>query len=361
MHPEPSVEQRQLQESVARFCRERVTPERLLAWQSSERGIDDATWRAIAELGWLGIGVAEEHGGSGLGLVEVACVLEQCGRGLIPQAVIHAVRGAVALAELEPTAPELRDLACGAATLTLALDERAAREAGALRTRIVEGPGGLSVGGEKCFVPTPGADLHIVAARRGDAVVLALLDGGAAAVQTLRAFDGAPQGVVRYDEVPVLRLLHTEGQGDAALRRLRRAQTALALAEMVGGMRAALETTVAYVKEREQFGQKIGVFQAVQHQIADMATAHTASRHLAWQAITRFAAGSEQGVELEMAAAFVARSFKDITLAAHHLHGGAGYIVEHPLHLHAERAQALCLRYAPEAAALAAIAAHLLD
>ena len=66
-------------------------------------------------------------------------------------------------------------------------------------------------------------------------------------------------------------------------------------------------------------------------------------------------------MELMHAAAFVPQAFKRVTLAAHHLHGGAGYVVEHPLHLHSERAQALCIRYAPEAAALATIASDLLD
>jgi hypothetical protein len=154
--------------------------------------------------------------------------------------------------------------------------------------------------------------------------------------------------------------------GDAAalavaLRTLRREATALALAEMVGGMQAALDTTVAYVKEREQFGQKLAVFQAVQHQVADMATAYTAARHLAWQAITRLASGTEEGTELATAAAFCAPAFKRLTFAAHHLHGGAGYVVEHPLHYHSERAQTLCIRYAPEAPALASIAAALLE
>ena len=92
-----------------------------------------------------------------------------------------------------------------------------------------------------------------------------------------------------------------------------------------------------------------------------MAMALTAARHLAWQAITRVAAGTEEGMELMHAAAFVPQAFKRVTLAAHHLHGGAGYVVEHPLHLHSERAQALCIRYAPEAAALATIASDLLD
>ncbi|MFN8641802.1 MAG: acyl-CoA dehydrogenase family protein [Candidatus Binatia bacterium] len=142
---------------------------------------------------------------------------------------------------------------------------------------------------------------------------------------------------------------------------LRREAVALALAEMVGGMQAALDMTVAYVKEREQFGQKIAVFQAVQHQVADMATAYTAARHLVWQAIARLAAGSEQGGELEHAVAFAAPAFKRITWTAHHLHGGAGFVVEHPLHHHSERAQTLAIRYAAEAPALAAVAADLLD
>lgn len=361
MHPEASAEQRELKELVARFCREQVTPERLSAWAADERGVDDATWRRVADLGWLGIGVAERHGGSGLGLVEVACVLEECARGLMPLPVVHALRGVTALAGLDADAAELAELARGETVLAIALDERSARAADALEARCEERGGHSVVSGEKCFVPMPRAPLHLVAARSAAGLALLLVDAAGAAIDEVRAFDGAPQGHVRYQEAPVLRVLHAAGAGASALARVRREQTALALAEMIGGMRAALDAAIAYVKEREQFGQKLAVFQAVQHQVADMATAHTAARHLAWQAITRLAAGTEQGSELEEAAAFVARAFKDVTLTAHHLHGGAGYIVEHPLHWHAERALALGIRYAPEGEALAAIAARLLD
>jgi alkylation response protein AidB-like acyl-CoA dehydrogenase len=142
---------------------------------------------------------------------------------------------------------------------------------------------------------------------------------------------------------------------------MRRQQVALALAEMVGGMSAVLEMTVAYVKEREQFGQKIAVFQAVRHQVADMGTSFTAARHLAWQAICRVARRSEQGTELASAVAYVGQAFKRLCWTAHHLHGGAGFVVEHRLRFHSERAQSLCVRYAPEAPALAEIAAALLD
>jgi alkylation response protein AidB-like acyl-CoA dehydrogenase len=118
---------------------------------------------------------------------------------------------------------------------------------------------------------------------------------------------------------------------------------------------------VAYVKEREQFGQKIALFQAVRHQIADMATAYTAARHLAWQAISRVAAGTEDGHEVASAVAYVGQAFKRLCWASHHLHGGAGFVVEHRMRFHSERAQSLCIRYTPEAPALAEIAAALLD
>jgi alkylation response protein AidB-like acyl-CoA dehydrogenase len=362
MHPEPTKEQQELMEAVERFCQEQITPERLAAWEGEPRGVDERSWRSIAELGWFGLGVPENAGGSGLGLVEVACLLHECGRGLIPRAVIAAIRASWALARLDPRAPELPDVAAGRRIVTLALDEESARDAERYRTR-VEGEGGAAaISGEKWYVADGlKADLQIVAARDGRGVSLLLVARDRTSPSGLRSFDGEPEARVRYERAPVLRRLAGPGEGLRAVHDLRCEQTALALAEMVGGMKAALDLTVAYVKEREQFGQKIAVFQAVQHQVADMATARTAARHLAWQAITRLADGPARGVDLETAAAFVGRAFKQITLTAHHLHGGAGYVVEHPLHYHAERAQALCIRHTPEAAALGAVAASLLD
>ena len=67
MHPEPTKEQQELMEAVERFCREQITPERLAAWEREPRGVDERSWRAMAELGWFGLGLPESAGGSGLG------------------------------------------------------------------------------------------------------------------------------------------------------------------------------------------------------------------------------------------------------------------------------------------------------
>ena len=358
MHPELSEEQSELQASVDRFARHYVSPEKLQAWEKSD-GIDAQTWKGICELGWLGVGVGAESGGSGLGIIEVACVLEECARALVPRRVNNAIRGAAALARLDPGAAELPELCLGRKRLTMAIDERNARRPGNFTCRLLRESGDARVSGEKWCVIDPGADWHLVAAGDdGNTVALVLIDAASVEVSPLRSFDGSAQGAVCYDNAKVVRIV---AAGEESFRSVQRVQTALALAEMLGGMRAALEATVEYVKQREQFGQKIGVFQAVQHQVADMSLAFTASRHLAWQAISRLAKGSEEGVELESAVVFVSRSFKDITLSAHHLHGGAGYIVEHPLHYHSERAQSLAIRYAPEAEAFDVVAASLLD
>jgi alkylation response protein AidB-like acyl-CoA dehydrogenase len=362
MHPEPTTEQRELMEAVERFCKEEITPERLATWEREPRGVDAGFWDAAARLGWFGLGLPERAGGSGLGLVEVAALLQECSRGLVPQAVVAAIRSGWALARLDPEAPQIAEVAAGRAVVTLAFDEESNRDPSRFETRVERGSAGARVSGTKSYVPFgQRADLHVVAAREGDGISLVLVGRDGWSAEPLRTFDGEEQSVVHYSEAPVLRGLGAPGRSGAALAEVRREQTALALVEMVGGMQAVLDLTVAYVKEREQFGQKIAVFQAVQHQVADMATAYTASRHLAWQAITRLARGTLQGGELEMAAAYVGQAFKRVSLAGHHLHGGAGFVVEHPLHYYAERAQALCIRYTPEADALSSIASRLLD
>jgi hypothetical protein len=253
-------------------------------------------------------------------------------------------------------------VAAGKRAVTVALDEEDCRDAARYSTLVEGTASAVRLTGSKWFVANgEDADFQIVAAREGGDVALVLVSREASSAIPLRTFDGERQAIVHYESSPILRRLGQPGQGRAALERLRREATAFALAEMLGGMRAVLDLTVAYVKEREQFGQKIAVFQAVQHQVADMGTAYTASRHLAWQAITRLHAGTEQGSELATAAAFVGQAFKRLTFAGHHLHGGAGYVVEHPMHYYAERAQALCIRYTPEATALAEVASALLD
>ena len=110
-------------------------------------------------------------------------------------------------------------------------------------------------------------------------------------------------------------------------------------ADLIGGADAVLETTVRYVGEREQFGAKLGTFQAVQQMVAVMAIDLEGARHVTRQALWRLADGQPSDREIAIAKAWTGRAYRDITLLAHQLHGGAGYVVEHELHRHALRAK----------------------
>jgi alkylation response protein AidB-like acyl-CoA dehydrogenase len=360
----PTEEHAELIAAVRDYCRREVTPERLLQWEAKPGLVDAQLRPAIAALGWLGLGVPTSAGGSGASLLDVAFLLEEGARGLLPRPLAASIRASTALARLDPASSVLSDLAAGRRTLALALDEESARRPSAYRTTIAASGSGAVVNGAKAYVPEGAdADLHLVAAREGSGVSLVLVERAAAGVSiaSLRGFGGDRQAHVTYAGAPVLARVSAPGGGAAAFERLQREQLALALAEMIGGMEEVVAMTVAYVKEREQFGQKIALFQAVRHQVADIGTTLTAARHLAWQAITRVAKDALQGDELASAAAFVGQGFKRVCWTGHHLHGGAGFVVEHRLRFHSERAQSLCIRYAAEEPALAQIAASLLD
>ncbi|GIW43598.1 MAG: acyl-CoA dehydrogenase [Candidatus Binatia bacterium] len=357
-----TAEQQAIAESVRRWAREQVTPAQLREWDNLPAGIDERTWQRCAHLGWFGLAVPAEQGGAGLSLLEVAMWFQEAARGLVPLPLMQAVRAAHALALLSPDAPELSSVASGAAVVSLAAPEPTASDPELWHAAIQQAGDRWVLSGEKIHVSNAGlAQYHVVGAHGASGLSWCLVEASAAEMQPLRTFDGDRQAHVVYRAVPVHRVLVSGSEARRRWRRLCQEHLALALVEMVGIMDAVLERTVSYVKEREQFGQKIGVFQAVQHQVADMATAYTAGRHLAWQAVARLAAGTYQGWELDVAAAFVPQACKRLTLVAHHLHGGAGYVVEHPLHYYSERAVTLCVRYALERNALEAVAQQWLD
>ncbi|MGH7787821.1 MAG: acyl-CoA dehydrogenase family protein, partial [Candidatus Binatia bacterium] len=197
MELSPTAEQQALKDAVERFCQEQITPERLQAWEKEPRGIDIAAWRAIADLGWFGLGIPEARGGSGRGLVDVGCLLQECARGLVPRSVINAIRAGWALARLDPDAPELEAIGRGEHVVALALDEQHASQPDHFRTAI-EGAGNAArVTGEKWFVANGvSADSYVVAAREANRLSLVLVAGAAAERRAMRAFDNEEQAAV---------------------------------------------------------------------------------------------------------------------------------------------------------------------
>lgn len=342
------------------LCEREVDVPRLQAWETGADAAEVALFEQVAQLGWVGIGVPVSAGGSGAPLSDVAMLVAECARGLVPRSVLGPIEAAFALGAVAPQSVVLEQLARGDNRLALAVDEESARDPRHFTTRVVTTSGAACVSGGKAYVSNAvEAELHLVVVREVDEAALVLVEAGDPRVvcEPLRTFGGDRQAHVRYENVPIVEQVG----GAEAVECLARTQSALALAEMIGGIDAVLAMTVEYVQEREQFGQKIALFQAVRHQIADMGIRFTAARHLAWQAITRIDRGLVEGHEIESALAYVGRAFRDVCFAGHHLHGGAGFVVEHRLRFHSERAQSLAVRYAAEAPALETIARALLD
>lgn len=333
---------------VARsFLRARFPSDRIRELIGTVDGFDGTSWSEISELGWLGIAIPEERGGAGYSFLERCLLLEEMGRVLCPEPYLSSAvlaADALALAATEEAGGELLTaIAAGStrATLVAAGDLLAGSPpaggvtAGADGDRL-DGDGGLVLDGAS-------AELLVV--------IAALADGGLGLFEVDPAADGVritPAATV--DETR--RTARVEFEGAAARRLdggdetearvaevLDRGAISLA-AEMVGGAQQALEMTITYMNEREQFGRPIGAFQALKHRVADLFVTNDAAREGVYAAAD--VAVDRQLGDLPMAAAVAKRAASQaycLTAGeAIQLHGGIGFTEEHDIGLHYKRA-----------------------
>jgi alkylation response protein AidB-like acyl-CoA dehydrogenase len=348
MHLAPTDEQQAIQQGARRFLATEITRERRLEWDRLAEGHDSTFWRAVAGLGWFGFALPESMGGQGASLVDLGLLLEECGRAVAPLGVFAAIAGGLALDALGTDAQRrewLPAIARGTRAVTLAVAERAAAlEPSALETTLTRRGDTLRLDGEKRYVlQGVTADAFLVAARDGAGVSVVLVPASAAGVtvEASSTLGKDRQSTVRLHGVslPAAASCRAPGAAWGTLERLRRTLAALLCADLIGGADAVLDMTVRYVGEREQFGARLGTFQAVQQMVAVMAIELEGARHVTRQALWRLANDRPADREVAIAKAWTARAYREITLLAHQLHGGAGYVVEHPLHRHTLRAK----------------------
>jgi 3-oxocholest-4-en-26-oyl-CoA dehydrogenase beta subunit len=369
VHLAPTDEQRAVQEEARRFLQTEITRERRLAWDQTPEGHDPVFWQAVAGLGWLGWGLPASYGGNGASLLDVGLLVEECGRAVAPLGIFAAITGGLALAAVGTPAQKRRwlpEVARGQKVVTLAVAEvEAAGNPAAFGTMLRRRGRQLRLDGEKAFVlQGVTADAFLVAARDGRDVsaVLVPVTTPGVSVRAQKTFGKDRQSLVRFRDVSLdaSALCGRPGAAWPRLQTVRERAAALLCCDMVGGADAVLGMTVAYVGEREQFGVKLGTFQAVQQMAAVMAIDLEGARHVTRQALWRLSEGRPAGRELAVAKAWSGRAYRDITLAAHQLHGGAGYVVEHELHRYSARAKEAELRFGSTEEWLEALADRLL-
>lgn len=335
-------EQEQLRDLAHQILSDHVTQERLRAVESGTEGFDRETWSAFARANLIGLAISEEHGGSGLGFLEVALVLEQIGRHVAPIPYLATVvLGAMPIDRFgndEQKNRLLLPVASGDAILTAALIEPAGDDRTAPATTATKDGARWRLDGVKTAVPAAHlAERVLIPASTGSGKIgLFALDPRSSGVDLQRQRSTNNERLSQIvlsgavvDERDVIG--NPEGGREILDWTIERTLAGLCAIEL-GVAAEALRMTAEYTSKREQFGKPIGSFQAVGQRAADAFIDVEAIRLTAYQAAWRLAAGLPASEEVRIAKFWAAEGGHRATYAAQHLHGGIGVDVDYPLH-----------------------------
>ena len=354
-----SEEQQMLRDSALAFASEKLPVSQLRNLRSKGEAFDRAAWKEMAELGFAGVLVPEEFGGSGFGYVGLGQVLEAQGRTIASSPLLStAMIGASALmlaGSAKQKSDRLPGIAAGELIVALAIDEGPHHDPSHIALAARKSGAGYSLTGEKRYVVDGAeADLLIVPARTEKGITLFIVAGNAKGVSrtALKTLDAHPAANISFSnvEIGVDAVLGSVDQGGATLDAiLDRARIGLA-AEMLGAADAAFEMTSDYLKVRKQFGQLIGSFQALQHRAAVMFTELELTRSCVAAALEGLDRNANNIAELaSLAKARAGETLHLVSNETVQMHGGIGMTDAHDSGLYMKRARVLAALYGSEA------------
>lgn len=332
-----SESQRLLKDNARKFFAGECPMEEVRRLMETETAYDEGLWAKMAEQGYTGIIFREEYGGVGLGKVELILLMEEAGRALLPGPLFSTVALAGtfidAIASPEQKKKYLAPICSGEACSTVAmLETDASWDSADLRIAAANG----RLAGEKLFVPDAKvADFIVVIARDGVFVADATAPG--IDIQSMNSMDLTRKLYsVGFSNTPAERLGNLTG-----LPRALDVAAAALVAEMVGGMQRTLDVTVEYAKMRKQFGKPIGMYQAVQHQCADMYLETESSRSALYYAAWALEQNApDAAVAVSIAKMYASDAARTVGNRGIQVHGGMGFTWENDLHLYYKRAKA---------------------
>jgi alkylation response protein AidB-like acyl-CoA dehydrogenase len=328
----------ELRSSVRQVVARRSPAEAVLARTESPEPYDIALWRALAiDVGCAGLAVPEKLGGAGASWREVATVAEELGRAVAPVPYLGA---AMATAALLAAGDEdvLPSVASGETTAVLVLP--LSTPPGAALPTAVDATGSLLTGTVTSVADALAADLLLVPTRAG----LWTVDPTAAALAPRTSLDLTRKlADITFDAAPAQLVAGPDAVGAAWTAALTTGAALLA-SEQLGVAQWCLDTTVAYLKTRYQFGRPVGSFQALKHRLAELWVAVTQAR-----AVARYAVGclADDDSDLPVAVAVAQAHCSPVALRAAEecvqLHGGIGFTWEYPAHLYLKRAKSAAI------------------
>lgn len=344
---EPSAEQRQVRETFARFCDQRIAPQ--AAALDEAHAFPRELFGELAALGLFGMRYPEDIGGSGMQLSEFCIALEEIARGsmslagcaamqsLMGTKFLHMLGGADIVERLFK--PALRGEKIGALCMT---EPDAGSDLGGIATRARKVEGGYLLDGQKTWVTSaPVADFFTVFARAGEEkkLTIFLVERGFTGLKLGRAIEkmgvwALPTSELAFDACFVPdshRLSREEGDGEGHLRKTLAEIRIITGAMAVGLARAALDAALRYAGERRQFGKPINRYQAIQMKLAEMATDLEAATQLVYRAAWLRDAGRPHHKEAAMAKLFASEAAARIADQAARVFASYGYAMEYPV------------------------------
>ena len=353
-----SEEQEMLRDAAKRFLTDNCPTTYVRKMMAHDTANDADFYKKLVELGWPGLLVPEQYGGTGGTFLDLTVIMEEAGKALLPGPFFAtALLGAPLILEGGSEAQKqelLPKLAAGELLATLAIAEASGRfDAGGIGLKAEKKGGRYVLTGEKLFVPDAQvANCIGVVARtqqgskpeEGISLFLVPSNSKGLTITQLKTVDMTRRLChLKFEGVEVdgAGLLGAENQGWPILHRTLDIATAGLCAEIVGTAQRALDMSVDYAKTRVQFGKPIGAFQAVKHKCVDMMVAVENARSLTYYACwTVDERAAEAATAVPMAKAYASDMGKNVTSEAIQVHGGIGFTWEHDMHLFHRRALA---------------------
>lgn len=371
MDLEFNEEQQMLREMVHGVCSAYAPPEQVREIENDPIGYPAELWKQLAELDLIGLLIPAEYGGSSMTALEGAVLYEELGRSLAPSPhFVSAVMSAGVLLRAgsdEQRKEWLPRIASGEVVMTIAW----------LEPHHGFGPDGVSLhatvdrndivlDGRKWHVPFAQASHQLVVlARTGDGIELFLVDRASPGIRLTQqmtiAADTQYQVELEGVRIPAANRIGGAGAGWETWHATMLDGIVMLAAQAIGGARFALDMTVQYAKDRQQFDKPLGAFQAIAHYLADASAKVEGGEILVHEAA--WARANNRPIDLlaPMAKLFACQTFRDTTAMGHQVHGGMGFTVECDMQLYFRRAKQLQMSWWNDRYLEELIAAQTLD
>ena len=342
--------QQLIQESARDFVRGACPRDTLVNLDKDPAGIGKTLWPKIVELGWMGMAIPEQYGGTGNSLTDVAVLYEELGTGPVPGA--HFSSGVLCARLLMEAASEaqrkalLPKLASGERVFALAITEPSyGWNAEHVRMNAAKDGTGFKLSGRKVYVHDAMLATDLLVVARADAGITLLRVDATAAGVSIRPLDGFLTSLaeVTLENVRVASadVIGTAGSAWEPLQRALQAAIPVLCAYKVGGCKSVFEMSVQYSKDRLQFGQPIGRFQRVQDHVIHIVNYLDAARWTTYEALWKLDTAQDAASSVHMAKSVASEGYLRACDFAHEVHAGIGVVREYGLTLHTKMSRSL--------------------